>query len=324
MSDNKSCSNTQYGGQAVIEGVMMRGKKHYAVACRKSNNEIVVKQENVESFMKGFQWLNKPFLRGTLALIDAMVLGMKTLIFSANLQLKEIDEEERKKKQEQSETIAPEKTEEAKSETINDIRVMGSVVLGLAFGILLFVVGPNILAHLVNKQVANPFLMNIIEGFVKITIFFLYIYLISKMKDIQRIFMYHGAEHKVINTYESGLPLTLENISKYGTIHTRCGTSFIMIVLVISIFVHFFVGWSDIWYWRILARLALLPVIAGIAYEIIKFAGRHQGSKLLRVLLAPGLWMQKITTREPTDDQVEVALTALNTVFQVEQKTTIQ
>lgn len=324
MSDNKSCSNTQYGGQAVIEGVMMRGKKHYAVACRKSNNEIVVKQENVESFMKGFQWLNKPFLRGTLALIDAMVLGMKTLIFSANLQLKEIDEEERKKKQEQSETIAPEKTEEAKSETINDIRVMGSVVLGLAFGILLFVVGPNILAHLVNKQVANPFLMNIIEGFVKIAIFFLYIYLISKMKDIQRIFMYHGAEHKVINTYESGLPLTLENISKYGTIHTRCGTSFIMIVLVISIFVHFFVGWSDIWYWRILARLALLPVIAGIAYEIIKFAGRHQGSKLLRVLLAPGLWMQKITTREPTDDQVEVALTALNSVFQVEQKTTIQ
>lgn len=324
MNNNKSSNNTQYGGQAVIEGVMMRGRKHYAVACRKSNNEIVVKQENVESFMKGFQWLNKPFLRGTLALIDAMVLGMKTLIFSANLQLKEIDEEERKKKQEQSETIAPEKTEEAKSETINDIRVMGSVVLGLAFGILLFVVGPNILAHLVNKQVANPFLMNIIEGFVKIAIFFLYIYLISKMKDIQRIFMYHGAEHKVINTYESGLPLTLENISKYGTIHTRCGTSFIMIVLVISIFVHFFVGWSDIWYWRILARLALLPVIAGIAYEIIKFAGRHQGSKLLRVLLAPGLWMQKITTREPTDDQVEVALTALNSVFQVEQKTTIQ
>lgn len=313
-SDN---SNTpQYGGQAVIEGVMMRGPKYYAVACRRSNNEIVVKQESVESMMKGFQWLNKPFLRGTLALIDAMALGMKTLMFSANIQMEDIEKEEKQKKQgnspESAEAKAPGK------QSINDARIAGTMVIGLALAIAIFVIGPNLLVNLLKKSIPSPMLLNVVEGAVKMAMFVGYILLISMMKDIQRVFMYHGAEHKVINTFESGLELNDANISKYGTIHTRCGTSFLMIVIVLSIFVHFFIGWSPVWYLRIVTRLALLPIIAGLAYEVIKFAGKHKDSKVLNMLLAPGLLLQRITTREPTDDQVEVALVALKAVMEKE------
>ncbi|MHB1459646.1 MAG: DUF1385 domain-containing protein, partial [Armatimonadota bacterium] len=302
-SDN---SNTpSYGGQAVIEGVMMRGPKFYAVACRRSNKEIVVKQESVDSVMKGFQWLNKPFLRGTLALIDAMALGMKTLMFSANIQMEDIEMEEKLKKQaENPDSVV---ANPVKKQSINDARVAGTMVIGFALAIAIFVIGPNMLTNLLHKSIHNSILMNIVEGAVKMAMFVGYILLISMMKDIQRVFMYHGAEHKVINTFESGLELTAENISKYGTIHTRCGTSFMMIVIVLSIIVHFFIGWSPEWYLRIAFRLALLPVIAGIAYEVIKFAGKHKHSRILEILLAPGLLLQKITTREPTDDQVEVA-----------------
>lgn len=319
MGNEHSAGHAQYGGQAVIEGVMMRGPKYFAVACRRANKEIVVKQETVESVMGRFAWLNKPFLRGTLALLDAMALGMKTLMFSANIQMEDIDEEERQKKQ--GAGLDSSTRHETKKQSVNDIRVAGTMLLGLALALAIFIVGPNMLVDLLKKVVHNSVLLNILEGCVKIVLFVGYIVLISFMKDIRRVFMYHGAEHKVINTFESGHELTSENISKYGTVHTRCGTSFIMIVLVLSILVHFFIGWSPIWYIRILSRFALLPVIAGLAYEVIKFAGKHKDSFLLRTLLAPGLLLQRITTREPTDDQVEVALAALNAVIEKENKT---
>lgn len=314
-SDNSN--KPSYGGQAVIEGVMMRGPRFYAVACRRSNKEIVVKQESVETMMKGFQWLNKPFLRGTLALIDAMALGMKTLMFSANIQMEDIELEEKQKKQADNPDAAEVKSPGKQS--INDAKIAGTMVLGLALAILIFVIGPNLLANLLQKSIHSSMLMNVIEGAVKMVMFVGYILLISRMKDIQRVFMYHGAEHKVINTFESGLELTDENISKYGTIHSRCGTSFLMIVIVMSIIVHFFIGWSPIWYWRIITRLALLPVIAGLAYEVIKYAGKHKDSKILNTLLAPGLLLQRVTTREPTPDQVEVALVALKAVMEKEE-----
>lgn len=318
--NNHSVDKPSYGGQAVIEGVMMRSPRFFAVACRRANNEIIVKHESVESVMKGFKWLNKPFLRGTLALLDAMALGMKTLMFSANVQLEDVQESENKKSEKA--VVASPSVESAdggqvkpKSQTINDIAVTGTVILGLALGIGVFMIGPHLLVDLLKKWISHPVWLNIAEGGVRITMFISYLLLISMMKDIRRVFMYHGAEHKVINTFEAGHELTEENISRYGTIHPRCGTSFIVIVLVLSIVVYSFIGWTDQWYLRILYRLALLPVIAGLAYEIIKFAGAHKNSTLLNYLLAPGLWLQKITTRPPTDDQVEVALVALQTVI---------
>ncbi|MHB0997954.1 MAG: DUF1385 domain-containing protein [Armatimonadota bacterium] len=327
MGDNHSVDKPQYGGQAVIEGVMMRGPRFFAVACRRANKEIIVKSESVETLTKGFKWLNKPFLRGTLALIDAMALGMKTLMFSANVQMEDIQLEEQKAKsgniaEEVKQTVesSDSKSKKTKGQAINDIAVAGTMVLGLALGIGVFMIGPHLLVDLLKKWIKNPIGLNIAEGGVRISMFVGYLLLISLMKDIRRVFMYHGAEHRVINTYEAGHELTEENIAKYGTIHPRCGTSFIVIVLILSILVYSFLGWTTEWYLRIIYRLALLPVIAGMAYEIIKFAGKHKESALLKVLLAPGLLLQRITTRPPTDDQVEVALTALTAVIDKEKE----
>lgn len=300
---------------------MMRGPKHYAVACRRANNEIVVRSESVESIMKRFQWLNKPFLRGTLALIDSMLLGVKALMYSADIAMEDIEQADPKKKE------APTTTDggtpaKSKSQSINDITVNASMFLGVALGIGVFMIGPHLLVDLMKRWIHNSTGLNIAEGLVRISMFVGYIAAISLMKDIKRVFQYHGAEHKVINTFEAGLELTPENFSKYTTIHPRCGTSFIFIVLVLSIVVYSFLGWHNEWYLRVVYRLLLLPLIAGIAYEIIRFAGRHKDSKILPMLLAPGLLMQKLTTREPSEDQVEVALRALQAVMEKEEEAT--
>lgn len=304
-----------YGGQAVIEGVMMRGPRFFAIACRRENKEIVVQQESVESILKRFQWLNKPFLRGTLALIDAIVLGMKALMFSADIAMDDIEKSDPKKA---SKSSQPES--DAKKKSVNDIAIGATMVLGIALGIGIFMIGPHLLADLMKRWIHNPIGLNLAEGGVRIVLFVGYIASISLMKDIRRVFQYHGAEHKVINTFEANLELTPENLEKHGTIHPRCGTNFILIVLLVSIIVYSFLGWADIWYKRIFFRLLLLPVIAGIAYEIIRFAGRYRNSKLLEILLSPGLWLQRLTTRKPTDDQVEVALYALKAVIEKEEK----
>lgn len=306
----------------MIEGVMMRGPKHYAVACRRANNEIVVRSESVESIMKRFQWLNKPFLRGTLALIDSMLLGVKALMYSADIAMEDIEQADPKKKKDAPPATDGGTPAKSKSQSINDITVNASLFLGVALGIGVFMIGPHLLVDLMKRWIHSPTGLNIAEGLVRISMFVGYIAAISLMKDIKRVFQYHGAEHKVINTFEAGLELTPENFSKYTTIHPRCGTSFIFIVLVLSIVVYSFLGWHNEWYLRVAYRLLLLPLIAGIAYEIIRFAGRHKDSKILPMLLAPGLLMQKLTTREPSEDQVEVALRALQAVMEKEEEAT--
>lgn len=309
-----------YGGQAVIEGVMMRSPRFFAIACRKPNNEIVVKQEPVESYLKNFMWMNIPFLRGTLALIDSMAMGMKALTFSADVAMEEPPTTDESSKPE-SDSKKKKKPAKAQSGSISDIAIGSTLIFGLLLGILIFVVLPQVAATRLEKQLMHPWWLNIAEGLIRIVFFVTYIALISRMKDIQRVFMYHGAEHKVINTYEAGLPLTKENFDKYTTIHPRCGTSFITFVLILSIIVFSVVlGWHPSIMYRIVTRLILLPVIAGIGYEMIKLVGRHKDSKILNLVLAPGLWLQKLTTNEPTDDQVEVALRALQAVMGMEEE----
>lgn len=208
----------------------------------------------------------------------------------------------------------------AKKQTVNDIAVGATMVLGLALGIGIFFVLPQLIVGTLKGWVHHPILLNLLVGVVKLTLFVTYLAAISMMKDIRRVFEYHGAEHKVINTFEADLELIPENFAKHTPIHPRCGTSFILVVLVISIIAFCFLGWSDAWYERVFYRLLLLPIVAGIAYEVIRFAGRHKDSKVLKVLLSPGLWLQRLTTRPPSDEQVEVALAALNAVIEKEKE----
>lgn len=280
----------QYGGQAVIEGVMMRGPEHLAIAVRKSNQEIILEHREINSITKRFPLLKWPLLRGVVALVESLVIGMKALSFSANQSLEEGEEE------------------------LSTKELAFSMGLAFALGILLFVVAPTALTRLVDKFVPDVFLQNLIEGGIRITIFLLYILVISRMKDIQRVFQYHGAEHKVIHAYEAGEKLIVENIQKYSTLHPRCGTSFLLIVMVVSIFMFAFLGKQVLW-WRILSRLILMPLVAGISYELIKLSGKYGNRPLVKILIGPGLLLQKLTTREPDDSQVEVAIKALEGVL---------
>lgn len=303
---------------------MMRSPRFFAVACRRENKQIVVQQESVESLLRRFQWLNKPFLRGTLALVDAIALGVKSLMFSANIAMEDIEQSDPKRaKRLQDVESDDDPARKTKRQSVNDIAIGATMILGMALGIGLFMIGPHLLADLLRKWIQNTVWLNLAEGGVRIALFVGYVAGISLMKDIRRVFEYHGAEHKVINTFEANLDLTQENFAKHRTIHPRCGTSFILIVLVFSIVVYSFLGWTNAWYERVLYRLLLLPVIAGLAYEVVRFAGRHRDSKALAVIVAPGLWLQRLTTREPADDQVEVALRALQAVMEKEDEAAV-
>lgn len=291
--------NLQYGGQAVIEGVMMRSPRYFAVACRRPNGDIVVKLEDLaNSWLARLKWLNRPFLRGTLALLDAMALGIRALRFSADVQLEE-------------------QTQTVQQKRINDLAVGSTMVLGIAIGVGLFVALPTALTQLLPWK--KPVLLNMLDGIIRIALFLGYVMAVGNLKEIRRVFQYHGAEHKAINTFEAGLPLTMENARQQSRIHPRCGTSFVMVVLILAIFVFSLTGRPPIWL-RIPLHIALLPVVAGIAYEVIKFAGRHKESRFTRWLLAPGLWSQRITTREPEEAQIEVALCALQAVVEQERR----
>ncbi len=300
-------TRTFYGGQAVIEGVMMRGPRFFAIACRRLNKEIVVELETVESILK-FSWMKLPFLRGILSLLDTLMLGMKSLSYSANVAMQDIED---KPGQQGKSTTNTQK--------VNDITVGVTMVTSLTVGVGIFIIGPHLMAQIARNWTTNPMWFNVTEGAIRLLLFTAYICVISFMKDIRRVWQYHGAEHKVINTYEAGKELTPENIAMYKTIHPRCGTSFMMFVLIMTVIVYSFLGWSEMWYMRILYRLLLLPVIAGVGYEVIKIAGRFRDSRLLSVVLAPGLWLQWLTTSEPTDDQVEVALSAFKAVREKEE-----
>jgi uncharacterized protein YqhQ len=330
-----------YGGQAVIEGVMMRGPRFFAVACRRESGEIVEVCENMESFLQKWKWLHQPFLRGTLALIDSMALGSKALRFSANVAMLDAPAsgekaEGRRQKAEgagEDATAFTQKTHVAIGvdtelmpvptgppdpkavKSVNDIAVAGTMVLSLAMGVGIFVLLPTLIANLSHRWTSQPVALNFVEGIVKLAIFLGYLMLISRLKEIERIFQYHGAEHKTINAYEAKAELTPETVQTFSRIHPRCGTSFILIVLIVSVLSHLVMGWPDLAV-RILSRIAVLPLVAGISYEIIRYAGLHRNKGWLQKLLAPGLRTQYLTTREPSLDQIEVAIRSLNLVLE--------
>lgn len=276
------------GGQAVIEGVMMRGKTHVAVAVRQPDGEISVDVRPVNSISDRYPILKKPFLRGVVSLVESLVMGMKALAYSAQVSG---DEDEKLDSKEMALTIA--------------------VSAGLA--ILLFIVIPTWSMRFLTSITQDHMALNLAEGVLRMAIFLAYIAAISSMNDIQRVFQYHGAEHKTIYTYEAGLPLKVENVRPFSTLHPRCGTNFLMIVMLISMFIFTFLGWPSLWE-RIASRIILMPVIAGVSYELIRYAGAHTDNPLVRIAITPGLLLQKLTTRQPDDSQIEVAIASLKAV----------
>ena len=276
------------GGQAVIEGVMMRGKTHVAVAVRQPDGEISVDVRPVNSISDRYPILKKPFLRGVVSLVESLVMGMKALAYSAQVSG---DEDEKLDSKEMALTIA--------------------VSAGLA--ILLFIVIPTWSICFLTGITQDHMALNLAEGVLRMAIFLAYIAAISSMNDIQRVFQYHGAEHKTIYTYEAGLPLKVENVRPFSTLHPRCGTNFLMIVMLISMFIFTFLGWPSLLE-RIASRIILMPVIAGVSYELIRYAGAHTDNPLVRIAITPGLLLQKLTTRQPDDSQIEVAIASLKAV----------
>lgn len=304
-----------YGGQAVIKGVMMRSPRFFAVACRRASDDITVRVERVALANRPgiLKW---PLIRGAMALVDAMHLGIKSLMWSASLAMEDIPESAGK-----NDGKAAKQAEAARktaSTAINDIAIGGAMVSGLGIGVFLFIVLPNLISGWMHHWlIHSTFGLNVMEGVLKMLFFLAYISLVGLMPDIREVFQYHGAEHRAINTLEGGKTLDLESTRSFGTIHVRCGTNFILIVLVLSIFVFSLLPWNSALE-RVALRLALLPLVAGIAYEIIRLAGRNVDSRAMRSLLAPGLALQYITTRPPSDAQVEVALSALRAAIDAE------
>lgn len=280
------------GGQAVIEGVMMRGPGKLAVAVRKPNGEITVDLKDAGSVSDRYPILKKPFLRGVVSLVESLSYGMKALSFSAQASGEE----------------------EEGAESMSSLELAGTIAVSVGLAVLLFVVLPTGAMKLLQNEGFSPMVLNLCEGLLRLGIFLLYIWGISRQKDIQRVFQYHGAEHKTIYTYEHGLPLRVENVRPFSTLHPRCGTNFLMIVMLISIFIFTFLGWPSLWE-RILSRILLMPVVAGISYEIIRFAGKHMDKPWVRAAILPGLALQKLTTRQPDDDQIEVAIASLKAVL---------
>lgn len=276
----------QYGGQAVIEGVMMRGPHRLAVAVRRPAGDILVESQPFKSWAARHSLFKLPFFRGVVALIESLVLGIRYLSFSANLALEEEEEE-----------LTP-----------RDLIL--TVALALLGATAFFVLLP-VAVVMFSQRFLPVYGQNILEGALRLGLFLAYVAAISRIKEIQRVFQYHGAEHKVINALEAGEELTIEKVRAYSTLHPRCGTSFLLLVLVLTIVFFSFLGKGG-FLWRLASRIILLPVVAGVAYEIVKFSSRHMNLPLVRLVVAPGLWLQKLTTREPDDGMLEVALKALS------------
>jgi uncharacterized protein YqhQ len=302
---HKVAKPTSIGGQALIEGVMMKGPKDIAIAVRTPENTITVKKEPVEGIVEKYKLNKIPFLRGGIALIDSMILGVKSLNYAADIAMPEEANEEPSKFEVFLEKIFGDK--------LGDLLIYFSVFIALAISVGAFILGPTLLTGALKNVIKSTVVLNLIEGVLRLTLFVIYIALISKMEDIKRVFQYHGAEHKTIYCYENGEDLTVENVKKYSTLHPRCGTSFLFIVMMVSMIFFSMVGWQDP-ITRVISRLALLPVVAGISYEIIKIAGKSQ-STFMSVVSYPGMMMQKLTTKEPDDSQIEVAIAALKGVL---------
>lgn len=308
MENKERLGSSGIGGQAVIEGIMMRNKDKYAVAVRKPDKSIDVDIQECGSIAKKYKITTLPFIRGIFSFIDSMVIGIKTLTYSASFFE---DEDEQEEEPGKFEKWLLNKFGEKAEKVVMGFTVCLSIVIAVA----LFMILPLFIADVIEKYVPGVTQSHVpvIEGIVKIIIFIGYLLLISLMKDIQRTFMYHGAEHKCINCIETGKVLTVENVASSSRFHKRCGTSFLLIVMVISI-IFFVLIRTDIVWLRYVIRLLLVPVIAGISYEFIRLAGKSE-NKFINLLSKPGLWMQKITTKEPTDDMIEVAIKAVEAVF---------
>ncbi len=298
----KTKRKTTIGGQALIEGIMMKGPHKIATAIRKPDGEIKIRTKKLKSiFNKDI--FNKPIIRGSLALIEAMLVGVRELMYSAEFYEDEIEEDFLDK--------ALRKIFKDKADTAI---IYVSVALALLISIGVFILGPSLITNLLKNIIPIPIVLNLIEGFIRIGLFVVYVYYISKLEDIKRVFMYHGAEHKTIYCYENLEELTVENARKYTTLHPRCGTSFIVNVLLISIVVFSFFGWPDP-LTRIVIRLAMLPLIAGIAYEVNRYVGRNDDTLFAKLASKPGFLFQKLTTKEPDDSMLEVAIAALKEVI---------
>ncbi|MCL5984972.1 MAG: DUF1385 domain-containing protein [Actinobacteria bacterium] len=287
--NNRDDTTISVGGQAVIEGVMMRREDKFAIAVRKPSGEIATSRLDFTSYFRRAPRLKVAVLRGSVALAETMAVGIKAISLSA-----------------------AQSTEGEVEITKKDITV--AMVVAVIFAVGLFFVLPTLLARLVDAYISSTILYNLTEGAIRILILIGYIWVISNLKDVRRIFQYHGAEHKVINSYEDGKVPSMENVKQNSTLHLRCGTNFLLVVMVVSVFVFALLGRPPL-YLRIISRILVIPLVAGISYEIIRFSGRHHKSKFLRILMYPGLLLQKLTTREPSNDQIEVALAAFNKVM---------
>ena len=286
------------GGQAVLEGVMMRGPSNWAVAVRKPNGQIAEVCRPIESVMKRHWFFRLPIVRGVVALGESLAIGFRALSISANYAAAEDNE-----------------LAEAEQQELSRAAIVFAFLIAIGFAISVFKVGPALLADLL--PISSGVWFVIVEGVIRVTVFVLYLFLISLLPDLRRVFEYHAAEHKAINAYEAGEELEPERVQRFSLIHPRCGTAFLLWVMVIAIFVFAFFGRLP-WYWLIATRILLLPVIAGLAYELIRFAGKHTDNRVVMTLLAPGLWLQRLTTREPTLDQLEVSIRALREVLALE------
>jgi len=282
-----------YGGQAVMEGVMMRGQKAITTAVRRPNGELAIISKPLSSLYTG-RIRKTPVVRGIIVILESLVLGIGSLIYSANVALEE-----------------------------EDTKLSGGatwliLLFSLAFGIGLFFLLPRFITNLIAPYISSSLVFHLIEGLIRLVIFLGYLWLMSLMPDFRRVFAYHGAEHKTINAYENGVPLEAAEIKKYSTAHARCGTAFLLAVLVIAILVFALIGQQAVWL-LVVSRVLLLPVIASLGYEVTQFGSRHMNNAIVRATMAPGLWLQSLTTREPDERQIDVAIAALKEVLAIDQ-----
>jgi uncharacterized protein YqhQ len=293
-------SSAPIGGQAVLEGVMMRGPSNWALAVRKPDGEIAEVNRPITSVMTRHWFFRLPILRGVIALGESLAIGFRALAISANY-------------------AAQEEGEDGEVSTeLSRGSLIFAFAIAIGFALMLFKVTPALITSWLPIETTGWFV--IVEGLIRVSLFVGYLLVISLLPDLRRVFEYHAAEHKVINAYEAGEELVPEKVQRFSLIHPRCGTAFLLWVMVIAIFVFAFFG-RPTWYWLIASRILLLPLIAGLAYELIRFAGKHTGYRVLMTLLAPGLWLQRLTTREPSLDQLEVSIRALKEVLQLEGRT---
>jgi uncharacterized protein YqhQ len=324
----ESGEETLVGGQAVLEGVMMRSPHAWAIACRKPTGEVVTMSESLERPAEKHKWMSWPIVRGVMTLGYAMNLGYRALRFSANVAIEDVMQEEPARRpalalagQPGAASIPPDPANREKAAKLSGWLAAVNIVISVAFFIFMYKYIPLLAAtelKRIDPALGGQIIFNLVDGVIRLALFLIFIWGVSLFKDIRRVYEYHGAEHKTVFAFENGDPLTTEAVQKYSTFHPRCGTSFLMTVMLISIGFYMLVPFTTFWA-RFASRLVLLPIIAGVSYEIIRFAAKHRGS-LFAVMTAPGLWLQRITTQPPSDDQAECAIVALDKAMALEKE----